>query len=328
MQSNMSLFTQLTKIDVLLRLITGPLIFISPIIATICVFILDGFDGEILKRSGYARHEYSTYDKVLDYWWYIWILLYVFSSNAPYKYLFLTLFLYRTVGQIFYLFSHKGILFFLFPNVFESLFYYYLVAHLINKEDLFFSQPMLTYAMVVLTALKLLQEYIVHIKLMNFSGVYLRKTSYWPQKTMNPYKVFILFSLALALGVTINNLMLQKPTDSYITKARQQNSKGTILTYSPSGTLSAMIYRHTKTKIQFTLFFASASEQRPRCNASINTLNATTQEDGVSKQTSFFTYTDSCLTSLPDGTYKVLIQEPNQQDVVIEFEVIENQMKK
>lgn len=162
---------------------------------------------------------------------------------------------------------------------------------------------------------------------MNLSGVYLKKTSYWPQKTINPYKVFIFFSLTLALGLTMNHLMFQKPTDSYMTKARQLNKNGAVLTYDESGTISIMIYRHTNTTIHFTLSLATSLKEKARCDANIKTLNATTKEDGNKKETSFFTYTDPCLISLPNGLYKAIIQEVGYQDITLEFEVTNGMLK-
>ncbi len=326
MKKSMSLFTQFTKLDVVLRLIFGPFIFVSPIISTLVIFILDGFDGEIMKRSGYARHEYSTYDKIMDYWWYIWIFLFVLYSNVPAKNIFIVLFLYRTVGQLIYLLYHKGIILFLFPNVFESLFYYYLVATLLHQEQFFFSQPLLTYAIIALTIPKLIQEYLVHIRLMNLSGMYLKKTSYWPKVTVNPYKAFVFLSLALALGITFNQFILNKPTDTYVAKATKAKNNGTVLTYNSSGTITGMMYRQT-TKIQFTLI--NMTLQKTVCKSTLTTLHSTMQgDDGMKKPASFFTFSNLCLKSLPDGSYKILIMESGQKDLGIEFKIEDGTLKK
>ncbi|MFZ2024886.1 MAG: hypothetical protein WAV51_01205 [Microgenomates group bacterium] len=327
MKKSMSFFTQLTKFDVILRLFFGPFIFISPIFSTLVIFILDGFDGEIIKRSGYARHQYSTYDKIMDYWWYIWIFIFVLYTNVPVKNLFIFLFLYRTVGQLLYLLYQKGIIFFLFPNVFESLFYYYLVAHIVHQEQFFFAQPLLTYVIIALTILKLAQEYIIHIRLMNLSGTYLKKTSYWPKVTVNPYKAFVFLSIALALGITFNQFILNKPTDTYVAKATKAKINGTVLTYNPSGTITGVIYRQTTKPIQITLF--SLPMTKPRCDSTLTTLKSTTQDDnGIKKPTALFTYTNPCLTSLPDGLYKILIMESGQKDLGIEFRIEHSVLKK
>ena len=327
MKKSMLFFTQFTKLDVVLRLIFGPFIFISPIISTLVIFILDGFDGEIIKRSGYARHEYSIYDKIMDYWWYIWIFIFILYTDVPVKNLFIFLFLYRTFGQLLYLLYQKGIIFFLFPNVFESLFYYYLVANILHQEQFFFAQPLLTYIIIALTILKLAQEYIIHIRLMNLSGTYLKKTSYWPKVTVNPYKAFVFLSIALALGITFNQFILNKPTDTYVAKATKAKINGMVLTYIPSGTITGMMYRQTTAKIQFTLI--DIAMKKPLCNSTLTTLKSTIQDDnGTKKPTSLFTYTNSCLKSLPDGSYKILIMESGQKDLGIEFEIEHSVLKK
>ena len=327
MKKSMSFFTQLTKLDVILRLIFGPFIFISPIISTLVIFILDGFDGEIIKRSGYARHEYSTYDKIMDYWWYIWIFIFVLYSNVPVKNLFIFLFLYRTVGQLLYLLYRKGIIFFLFPNVFESLFYYYLIATTLHQEQYLFAQPLLTYVIIAFTIGKLAQEYIIHIKLMNLSGTYLKKTSYWPTVTVNPYKAFVFLSVALALGLTFNQFMMNKPTDTYVAKATKAKINGTVLSYIPSGTITGVIYRQSTAKIQFTVI--DVAMKKSLCNSTLTTLKSTIQDDnGTKKPTALFTYTNPCLATLPDGSYKILITESGQKDLGIEFEIEHSVLKK
>ncbi len=327
MKKSMSFFTILTKLDVILRLVFGPFIFISPIVSTLVIFILDGFDGEILKRSGYARHEYSTYDKIMDYWWYIWIFIFILYTNVPTKSLFIFLFLYRTVGQLLYLLYRKGIIFFLFPNVFESLFYYYLVANILHQEQYFFSQPLLTYVIIALTIPKLIQEYIVHIRLMNLSGMYLKKTSYWPKVTVNPYKAFVIFSVALAFGIAFNQFILTKPTDTYVAKATKAKNNGMVLSYDPTGTITGMLYRHTKKPVQFALFAVPMT--KVRCTGMLPTLQATTKDDdGTEKEAMVFTYTDPCLRALPDGSYKILIMESGQKDLGIEFGIEHAALKK
>jgi len=92
------LYTFLVKVSVILRLIFAPTIFIFPRLTAIVSLIFDWVDGELYKRAGYDHSQYGTYDKILDYYWYVWILFYILMNNVPYKLLFIGLFFYRTIG--------------------------------------------------------------------------------------------------------------------------------------------------------------------------------------------------------------------------------------
>ena len=72
-----NLYRKLVLINTCLRLLAGPIIFFSAGLATLTTFLLDYFDGEIVKRAGYTRNFYNLYDKLLDYYWYVFIIIYL-----------------------------------------------------------------------------------------------------------------------------------------------------------------------------------------------------------------------------------------------------------
>ncbi len=321
MKTKVALYTQWVKWDVILRLIFGPLIFLSPVVVTVINLVLDGFDGEIFKRSGYARPQYSMYDKVLDYWWYVWVLVYILVIGAPAKYLFIFLFCYRTIGQILYLAFHEGKYLFLFPNLFELVFYYYLAGTIVHQEQLFMSGSNLIIATTVLAIIAFGREIIVHLKKMNFSGVYLGKTTYWPTRTVNPYKAFVFLALILSFTFLFNQFITNQTTQTYTTQAKRAQRNGKIVSYNMSGILTGMLV--TRVDIaDVILIKITQTKQAPVCRTqNLPLLPTTLTQNGIAKELFVFTYRDLCLRSLPDGNYGLFISDKDQTkpEQLIEF---------
>ena len=164
---------------IILRLIFGPLIFFSIWITVIANFIIDWSDGEVFKRSVWKRQDYSWYDKVLDQYWYCFILGYIFYINTPGKWLFLSLFVYRTIGFLLYLKTKKEILFQFFPNLFEIFFFFYLLTTINPQLVKYLEMPKAIYPLVVIIPTVLVREYLLHVKNMNLSWFFTGKTTYW-----------------------------------------------------------------------------------------------------------------------------------------------------
>lgn len=323
MTSSRSLFTTLVKINVMIRLFVGPAIFLSPIVATIGSILSDIYDGELFKRSGYARPQYSIYDKILDYYWYIWVLLYVLLSGVPGTYLFIALFAYRTIGQLLFFWVKKGVLLFLFPNIFELVFFYYLVSRLAGQEGYLMHGTPLAIATVVLSIIAIIREYIIHIKLVNISASYLGPSSYWPKVTVNTYKVFIFFSLLLTTTLVLTQFLTSKTRESQQIRARKTRGDGTVISYDPSGKLLGMTYAPVD-QADVLLYKKNAQPWIPLCKeTNIHFLQVANNKDSPTPESYVFTYSDICLSSLPDGIYSVIISanDTNTQDRVIEFEI-------
>lgn len=173
-------FSRLVLITIFIRLAVGPLSLISIKTAALISFFSDWADSEIYKASGFSYPFYSSWDKFLDYYWYTFILIYILKKNLPAKNFFLFLFLIRSFGQILYFLTQNQAFFFFFPNIFEVLFYFYLLSICLPKL-----RPLLKYPKILLTAgvitllLVLPREYLVHIKKINLSGFFTGKTTYW-----------------------------------------------------------------------------------------------------------------------------------------------------
>jgi len=331
----LSIQTRPVQIAIVVRLLSGPLIFFSPVFATFLNIVLDAFDGELFKRSGYTRPQYSVYDKILDYYWYVWIIFYIIGSNALGKYVFLALFIYRTIGQVLFLLFNKGFILFLFPNIFEKMFYYYLAALLLHKEPILMSPQYLAVATVLCTLFALFIEYIVHIKRVNLSGTYLGKTTYWPLKNIHPYKAFIVISLFLSMTVILNQFTQTTSSQSISAKASYAKKNGQILSYDPQkGTISGtVVYAMKDTSVDGYIFSFTNRDTvlctKNHIQLSPFTLNSTSLVQESHKY--LFAFSLPCLTTLPDGSYLLfLIHTNNTKDmgVGIEFTIQNSSLKR
>lgn len=181
-------YQRLVLAVVILRLILGPAIFISVWLSSLSTFLLDWADSELFKRASFLWRRYAIYDKILDYYWYLFILAYIFLYEIPSRETFLILFLFRSIGQILFFLTKKEQYFFLFPNIFEILFYFYLLSLLFPKLHPYMYFPKIIFPLLAITPMVLVREYIAHIKKMNLSWFFTGKTTYWRNEKKNKGK--------------------------------------------------------------------------------------------------------------------------------------------
>lgn len=180
MQSfNQKRYRKLVIVSNILRLLSPPFIFVTVVITTIFNFLHDVIDGELYKRAGYARSTYSIYDKILDYYWYLFILWYIWIHPVPNKMIFIVLFLYRTIGQLLYLVDERDAYLFFFPNLFELFFFVYVLSlQWPQLTNLFYATP-LVIMFIILVPIALLREYTIHIQRANFSWIMNSHRTHW-----------------------------------------------------------------------------------------------------------------------------------------------------
>ncbi len=172
-------YLSLTYLLIFLRIISAFLIFAAVIPTSIIQFILDWIDGEFYKRAGFHKHTYQVWDKVLDYYWYVFILLYLMTTKPPHFRLFIVLFVFRTIGQFLFFITRKQIYFFLFPNIFEILFFVFVITLAIPSLGSLLNVPDIYPLFAVITVIVFIREYILHIKQMNLSWIFMGKPTYW-----------------------------------------------------------------------------------------------------------------------------------------------------
>ena len=316
----MRFYTVLVKISVVLRLIFGPTIFLMPRVTALIEFIIDWVDGELYKRAGYAQPQYSLYDKILDYYWYIWILIYILVNNIPFRSFFILLFAYRSFGQILYLITKKEIMFLLFPNIFEIFFLYYLVVTIPGKTTPLLLAPAIWIALASITVIVLFREYILHLRRSNLSRLILGHATFWPKATYNPYKVFgfIVFLFAVFLSYS---LIYQAGRISYKTQAEKASKEGRIISYDSQGALTGWIKGNIETYSNVFLF-NDRDYSVPLCQGKVSISK-------ISEERSIIIYQDKCLINLIDNTYYLLLVPLNKSNksYVLEFIVTNKQLQ-
>ena len=159
--NNSRLWKKLLAIIGFLRFTTPLLIFNYTWVAVVLSLGLDWVDSWFAFKAGVTWDFYSRYDKFLDFWWYIFILL--FSINLEILPIISILFFYRSIGQFLMLLTRKEKYFFWFPNILERFFLVYLVSILLLGQMKFGVGAQLL-MLLLATAITLPLEYFLHVK--------------------------------------------------------------------------------------------------------------------------------------------------------------------
>ncbi len=137
------------------------LLFINPYLAMLISLIFDDIDSGVAYMAGYSWKKYTRYDKLQDFWWYIFILIY--SIRTPILGVMLVLFIIRSIGQLLTIVSIRHEFLFWFPNIFENYFLLYLLTNLLAPGYLhYFSGSGIILPLVIAVATKMPQEYLLH----------------------------------------------------------------------------------------------------------------------------------------------------------------------
>ncbi|MBI4137256.1 hypothetical protein HY469_04300 [Candidatus Roizmanbacteria bacterium] len=165
---------------ILLRLTIPLFILLNPLGGSIISLIVEMIDMPILQLFGVR--EFSTYqpvDKTLDTYMYLFQgYTMLFWNNEKARYIGFALLLFRIGGVImFYITGDRGVLF-LFPDVFIFYYMFYVIYKAIFRNDPFMRlRPIIT-VLVVLTSIKLYQEYLLHVVEFSFYQLVLFPTGF------------------------------------------------------------------------------------------------------------------------------------------------------
>lgn len=171
----------LAKIFVFLRLTTPFLIFINPLLATLIILFLDGMDGFVFNKAGISLEKYQWTDKLLDLYWYTVILIWSITNPLPSTISQLLIFFYffRLLGEILFFIKKERKIFLWFPNIFEVLFWFYLLAKILNLPQLL-TPPLFWPLLIIAALLKELQEFLIHeINFSSFNFISGKKILNW-----------------------------------------------------------------------------------------------------------------------------------------------------
>ncbi len=137
-------------------------IFSHPIFSSIASGFLDYTDCYLAFRAGFKWQQYHLYDKVMDYWWYIFIFLY--SWNTEIRIVILILFVYRSIGQMVALITGNEKIFLYFPNVLEKYFFLYVISGIFPQTRNFFQGYNIIIPLFISFVLGIHGEYMIHIQ--------------------------------------------------------------------------------------------------------------------------------------------------------------------
>jgi len=105
----------------LLRFFLPFLIFSKPLLALFLSLILDSIDGQLFYFLKFRWDQYNTVDKLLDFWWYLFIVFFFWGKTTfPIA---VILFTYRSIGQFYGILAKREEVYLFFPNILEWFFF-------------------------------------------------------------------------------------------------------------------------------------------------------------------------------------------------------------
>lgn len=147
------------------RLVLPISIFKFPIIGGAISVWLDNIDWHNMNFLGVSPiGEYQPIDKILDMYYLSFLAFIALRfKNLLVRNLLLLLFVYRFAGFIFFEITHAQQLLFIFPNIFENFFFFYLILKKVASYEPQMSRLTLGFYIILVSIPKMLQEYSMHI---------------------------------------------------------------------------------------------------------------------------------------------------------------------
>ena len=146
----------------LIRISSIIFFLIQPFFTWVVVTFLDYIDYHFNLRSGMKYSKYQKIDKSLDFLNQFYLLITALFFGWEHVYIFIIMFIIRSVGDLLYFKTENEKYFFYFPNLLEPFFALYYLFVVMPE-----SYNVLTLILIILLSLvyKLIHEYIIHIKL-------------------------------------------------------------------------------------------------------------------------------------------------------------------
>jgi hypothetical protein len=152
-------------IIILLRLVVPLSIFRWPLAGGIAAMLLDGLDVvliELIPGGSFGDH-YHTLDKVLDTYYLTIELLVALRWKNPYaRWPAVALFAYRLVGVVLFELTHRRLMLFVFPNLFENWWLYVVIVQRFFPRLTPRSPKTVAVPLLILLIPKMAQEYLLH----------------------------------------------------------------------------------------------------------------------------------------------------------------------
>jgi hypothetical protein len=149
-----------------LRLVLPLTILRWPLFGALVAFTADTFDVVLLDFLGVQDFSpYSRFDKILDlYYLTLELIVSLKWANRYARKTSLFLYSYRLAGTIIFELTGLRWLLFVFPNLFESFFLFYLIYKKVVKTDRLTSWKWIFVVNLLLLIPKQIQEYFLHVQ--------------------------------------------------------------------------------------------------------------------------------------------------------------------
>jgi len=113
-------------IMIFIRLAAGLYLFVNPLWGFFWFLMADFWDAYIFKhKARMSWREYHTLDKNID--WFGYFCMFAVGVRAGYFFPLIYWLIFKLVGQIIFIKTHKTFYFIFFPNIFEMMFLWYVV---------------------------------------------------------------------------------------------------------------------------------------------------------------------------------------------------------
>lgn len=174
-----------TYTAIIIRLILSFSVFIDPLFGIFLSSVIgELIDYPLIYLSGESFKKYQIIDKYLDLFYYLLLFLSISLYDFTYesqKYLLVFFFFLRLIAQLIFFKTKKQFIFVLFPNFFE----YYFASIMIFER--FFSSknfPQSLTFWVVFIALKVMQEFVIHIIADRYLKIFTNPIDWLKRNTM------------------------------------------------------------------------------------------------------------------------------------------------
>lgn len=130
---------------------------------------LDGLDWRInIFKLADIHANYGLVDRLLDFYYLSFELFIVAKWKSIFaKRIGIGLYLLRMMGVVLLAITGKGYFLFIFPNIFENFFLFYLAVKHISGREINLSAITLSLSILVLAVPKFIQEYLMHIRMLS-----------------------------------------------------------------------------------------------------------------------------------------------------------------
>lgn len=162
-----------------MRLLVPLSIVRFPLAGGVIVIIGDNLDWHILHLFPPVDYiSYQQYDKFLDtYYLAIEFLISLTWKEKIVRYTSVVLFLYRVIGVMLFELTNNQYLLFVFPNIFESFYLFYLLYKMYTTAVFSYRNAYIVFSLLLLAISKYAFEYLLHVAQVPLTDILLSEVS-------------------------------------------------------------------------------------------------------------------------------------------------------